>query len=141
MNTQQPVVSMKKIMDVFAKIHKGLNKEQLNELDKELLKIYPSEQSEVLVSTDYSEENNSVGVSIYVSEPKTNTTIQKLPFNQLMSELLQSTDIDKLKNIWKCLELMERTDRNDYEVDFIPVFYTKEINQFDIHFRIIKNSH
>ena len=57
-----------------------------------------------------------------------------------MFEYLLRADIEKLPDVFECIKLMERKEGNKYEVDFIPVFYTEEIDRYDIHFRIIKKA-
>lgn len=92
-NTTTKIISIHRLTNFFKKIYLGLNQEQLKELEKELLKIYPSENSEVLFSTDYSEEDNSVGVSIYVSNPISQNDVTKLEFPILISQYLSRADI------------------------------------------------
>lgn len=139
MEEGKPLVSIHKIAKSFQKICAGLQKQQLEELDKELIKIYPSEDSEVLLQADYEEEENSIGLSIYVSHPLKNDDLEKLSFDQLVFEYLIRADISKLTQVSSCLNLMENQGDNNYDIDFVPVFYTKEIHRHDIHLRISKN--
>lgn len=134
MNTQ---ISIKKLALAFEKIYKGIQQYQLDELDKEIIKIYPSTESEVLLSADYEEEENSIGMSIYVSKPQTEN-IEKKTFDKIMFEYLIHADIEKLVNFAECIELMERKQGTNYDIDFIPVFYTQEIGKYDLHIRITK---
>lgn len=136
MVTANEIISIQKLAKSFEKIYHGLDKNQLEELDKETKKIYPSEESEVFLSTDYSEEENSVGVSIYVSKPLSQNNLPKINFDKLMLEYLLRTDIRKLPVLFECIERMEQKGKNQYKIDFIPVFYTKELDKHDIHFRI-----
>ena len=130
--------SIKKLALVFEKIDKGAQQFQLSELNKELLKIYPSSESELSLSADYSEDDNSVGISIYVSKPQTDKLTQAIPFGKLMFEYLIRADIKKLVNFAECIELMERKTANKYDIDFIPVFYNDELGDYYIHLRITK---
>lgn len=138
MNKDKSLISIHKITKSFQKIYAGLNTQQLEELDKELMKMYPSENSEVLFCSDYGEEENSIGISIYVSAPKTNDNLQKISFDKLVFEYLIRADLSKLMQVSDCLKLMESKGTSQYEIDFVPVFYTKEIDKYDIHFRIVK---
>ncbi len=135
---EEKKVSVKKIEMICNKIANGIEKFQLYELDKELLKIYPTDNSEVFLATDYDEDDNSVGISIYVSNPQTEEEVKPISFNKLLFEYLILTDIQKLTNVWECLELMERKSGDKYDLDFIPVFYTEEINMYDLNLRITK---
>ena len=137
-NTTTKLISIHKLTKFFKKIYTGSNPEQLKELEKELMKMYPSEESEVLLSTDYSEDENSVGVSIYVSNPIPQVEATKMDFPALMFQYLSHADTRKLPSVFECLERMEKTGTDCYELDFIPVFYTDEINKYDIHFRIFR---
>ncbi len=139
MNTNQNTVSIHKLARSFEKIYKGLDKHQISEMDKELIKMYPSKESEVLLSTDYGEEENSMGVSIYVSKPLAKEKLEPISFDKLMFENLIRADISKLTNVSECIELMERKGSNTYEIDFIPVFYNEELKDYYIHFRITRN--
>ena len=127
-----------KMMQIFNKIEKGAHTEHLAALSEELLKIHPTDESEVYLTTDYDNEEYSVGASIYVSNPLAAENVKPIPFGKLMKEYLLRSDVNKLQYIAECLELMERTDGDQYDVDFIPVFYTEEIGSHDIHFRITK---
>ena len=138
MSVDKNTVNIKKIATVFEKIHKGIVQFQLDELDKELIKIYPTNESEILLSADYSEDDNSVGISIYVSKPQTSENTENIPFDKIMFEYLIRCDIEKLTNFAECVELMERAKGDKYDIDFIPVFYTKEIDKYDLHLRITK---
>ena len=138
MDTEKTIVNIKKLARAFDKIYKGIAQNQLDELNKELLKIHPTDDSEVLLFADYDEEENSMGLSIYVSNPDTDEELEALSFDKLMFEYLLLADITKLSNVWECIELMERSEGEDYDMDFIPVFYTKEIDKYDLHIRITK---
>lgn len=139
MNKEKKHISIHKIAQSFHKIYEGLNKEQLKELDKELLKMYPSEHSEVLFFPDYGEEENSMGLSIYVTHPQKDKAVKAINFSQLVLEYLIRADIAKLPQLSLCIELLERKGTNNYEVDFIPAFYNEDIDEYNIHFRITKN--
>ncbi len=138
MDTDRQIVNIKKTAKAFDKIYKGIEKHQLDELDKELVKIYPTDESEVLISTDYDEEENSVGVSIYVSKPQTSENEQIITFDKLMFEYLIYADIAKLTHVWECIKLMERKKGDKYDLDFIPVFYNDDLGDYYIHCRITK---
>ncbi|MCP5501129.1 MAG: hypothetical protein H7A25_14575 [Leptospiraceae bacterium] len=138
MENTNKIISLQKLAQIFTKVYRGLNPEQLLKLEEELLKLYPSEESEVLVSADYSEEKNSVGLSIYVSKPFPQENIQKLEWDRLMLEYLLRADVRRLPVVYECLERMERKASEKYELDFIPVFYNDELGDYYIHIRIFK---
>jgi len=139
MNTPKTILNIKNLALAFEKIFKGIEKLQLDELDKELIKIYPSNNSQVLLSTDYDDDENSVGLSIYVSNPTSENNLQKIEFDKLMFQYLIYADITKLNDIWECIQLMERKDGDKYDLDFIPVFYNDQLGDYYIHCRITKN--
>ena len=139
MEQNQAFVSVHKLTKIFEKIYAGLDTYQLGELDKELVKMYPSEESEVWFYSDYDEEGNSVGISIYITKPLSEEAAQPKSFDKLMSAYLMRADIAKLPKVSSCLGRMEKKVGEGYEVDFIPVHYTKKIDKYNIHFRIIKN--
>lgn len=138
MDTNKATININSLIKKFEKIYKGLNKEQLTELDKELSKIYPSEQSEVLIAADYDNDENSMGLDIFISQPLSTTTVKNINFDKLMQEYLIRADINKLTNVVKCLELMENKGKNNYEIDFIPVFYNDDLKNYYFHSRITK---
>ena len=135
----EKLVSVHKLAKSFQKIYAGLNEQQLEALDKELMKIYPSEESEVLFGSDYGEGENSMGISIYVTQPLMEENLKKISFDKLVFEYLVRADVSKLNQVSECLSLMEIKADDHYEIDFIPVHYTKAINKYDIHLRITKN--
>lgn len=139
MEKTKDIVNIKKLELAFNKIYQGIEKYQSDELNKELVKMYPTDDSEVMLSAGYDEEENSMGIGIYVSKPKTDKEPDIIPFNQLMFEYLLRTDIEDLGNIMECIDLMERKSGNKYDVDFIPVFYNDELDNYYIHYRITKN--
>lgn len=138
MTANQDIISVQKLITHFDTIYKSINKTQVEKLENELLKMHPSHKSEVFISSDYSEEENSVGISIYISEPKTGNEKKPLAFDTLMQEYLIKADISKFKQVYECLELMSKKGNENYEVDFIPVFYNDELKDYYIHIRIIK---
>lgn len=138
----QPFVSVYRISEVFEKIYDGLDTYQLDELDKELMKIYPSEESKIWFYADYDEEDNTVGISIYITNPcplsEEEETISPMDFDRLMITYLIRADIGNLPQLACCLGKMEEKQGEEYEIDFIPVHYTKKIDKYNIHFRITK---
>lgn len=139
MNKEKKHISIHKLAQSFQKIYAGLDKTQLTALEEELLKMYPSEQSEVLFFPDYGEEENSMGLSIYVTHPKKEKVIEKVNFDQVIFKYLIRADVAKLPQLSFCIELLEQRGTDKYEVDFIPVFCNEAIDEYNIHFRITKN--
>lgn len=139
MEESKPIISVHKIIQFFSKAATKLDEQQLKALDEELKKIYPTEKSEVSLTSSYSEEDNSIGISIFLSHPIQEEPVVALSFNQLMSEYLIRADIAKLPQVFDCINLLEKKEGQQYTVDFIPVFYTEAINKHDIHLRISKN--
>lgn len=139
MEESKPIISVHKIIQFFSKAAIKLDEQQLKALDEELKKIYPTEKSEVSLTSSYSEEDNSIGISIFLSHPIQEEPVVTLSFNQLMSEYLIRADIAKLPQVFDCINLLEKKEGQQYTVDFIPVFYTEAINKHDIHLRISKN--
>ena len=138
MEKDNPTVSVHKIAKAFQKMHKGLVQYQLDALEKELLNMYPSEESEVMIFTDYDEEENSIGVGLYVSKAIQVKAAEKIDFDQLMLEFLKRMDISRMAQLYSCIGLMERKEGTDYELDLIPVHYSKNIDKHTINFRIFK---
>ena len=139
MEKDNPTVNVHKIAKAFRQFYKGLEQYQLDALEKELLNMYPSEDSEVMIFTGYDEEDNSIGVSLFVTNAIQVEGKQKMDFNQLLLEYLIRMDIERMDQLDNCIRLMERKEGDSYEVDFIPVSYNKRIDKYNIHFRIIKN--
>lgn len=138
MDNNKQQISIFKIAKTFEKIYKGLNKKQVAEVEKEMAKIVSSESSEVFMAADYEDEENSMGMSIYISNPLTEQDTKKIHFDKLMFEYLLRADISKLPDIMECIDLMECKGTDNYSIDAMPVFYTKELGDYDIQFRITK---
>lgn len=122
----------------FEKIYQGLDKTQVQVLEQELLKMYPSDQSQVWIFSGYSEDDNLIGMNIGISQALDETKTAK-SFNELMKNYLFYADIQKLKGVSECINLMERKTGKRYEVDLIPAFYHHELKEYHIHFRITKH--
>ncbi len=134
----EQTVSVQSLAQYFQKIYEGLPDEQRSVFDKEIRQMYPSPQSEVSVSSGYNEDDNSIGVSVYVSKPLREDEINPKNFGELMREYLHFSDTSRFVDIFECLQLMERQSGTDYEIDFIPVLYTQRLDSFYIHYRIKK---
>lgn len=134
---QQEFLSVWQIAQQFEKIYQGIDKTQVQVLEQELLKMYPSEKSQVWIFSDYGEDDNSIGLDIGISEALKNVDTPKT-FAQLMQNYLIYTDLQKLTGLAECIKLMERKAGEKYEVDLIPVFYHDELKNHHIHLRIIK---
>ena len=95
MEKDNVTVNVHKIAKAFQKFNMGLEPYQLDALEKELLNMYPSEDSEVMIFTDYDEEENSIGLGLYVSKAKQVEVSQKINFDLLMLEYLQRMDVSR----------------------------------------------
>ena len=151
MNTQtqqnnDPTVATKnpftvfKMIQIFEKIEKGAHAEHFAVLNKELQKIHPTDESEVFFKSAYSPDDNSIGINLYVSKPKTEENAEPMPFGKLMTEYFLRSDINSLGSISKSFVSMELTEGADYDVDLIPLFYDDEADDYYIHFRIMKEA-
>jgi len=139
MNTKKETVSIFRIAKAFEKIYKGLNKEQISIIEQqEMVKVVPSNKTEVHIGVGYEDEGNSIGLSIYVSNPKKSPNPQKVRFDKLMFEYLLKSDVERLTNVMECINLMERKGKNSYTIDGIPVFYSEDLGDYYLHLRIKK---
>ncbi len=139
MNDNKQQISIAKLAKAFEKIHKGLNKEQVNVIVKEeMSKVIPSENSEVYMTADYDDEENSMGMSIYVSNPLPMQDIKELHFDKIMFEYLIRTDFNKLSDIMECINLLEHKGSDYYTIDGTPVFYAKELKDYCFQITITK---
>jgi len=136
MNTIPKISNFKELKEVFNRIYKGLDKTQLAQFELEMQKLIPSDKSEIFIASGTDNEDNSITISSYVSDPAINHDY--LTFDKIMELWLQIVDFDKLKNISECLDILEQTQKDDYEVDYIPVRYNDKINKHTTNFRIIK---
>lgn len=126
------------LLDLFDKVSEQAQEMQLNEISKELSKIYPSEISLVTMMGDYDEQDNSVGLSIYVSDPALPEGVEEMDFYTFFAASLMLVEPAKLKNILACFTLMERKDGEKYDIDFVPVFFSDKLNEYYFHCRITK---
>jgi hypothetical protein len=126
------------LLGIFEKIGKQAQEIQLNELSKELSKIYPSESSLVAMMCDYDEEENSVGLSVYVSAPTLPEAAKETDFYVFFAASLMLVEPEQLKKMLTCLTLMEQKDGEKYDLDFVPVFFNDELKEYYLHCRITK---
>ncbi len=139
MNNNNKKVSISKLVKAFEKIYKGLNKMQITAFEtEELFKIVPSEETEVFMASDYDDEENSMGVSLYVSKPLANQNPESIRFDKIMFECLVKADTKKFSNIMQCINLMERKGTDNYSIDYIPVSYDKKLGDYYIQYTITK---
>ncbi len=142
MNDTKQSISIYKLAKAFEKMSKGFSGKSKEELaiieQQEMSKIIPSENSEVYMVADYDNDENSIGLSIYVSNPLEKKQIKEIHFNKIMFEYLLRADINKLKNIMECIDLMENKGKDNYSIDGIPVFYSKKTDDYYFQIRITK---
>ncbi len=140
MSDEEATVIIKKLNSAFKKASEGIEKSQQDEFNREIMKMYPQKDSKASISADYDEKENSVGFSIYVSAPSLGVKPPEIHFSKFIYECLLLSDADKLKNVWECIELMERKEGTEYDLDFIPVYYNNELYEYYIHGRIRKKA-
>ncbi len=139
MNDSTPKISVLKLSQAFDKIYKGLDKMQVTALEtEELYKIIPSDKTEVFMASDYDNDDNSIGLSVFVSNPRKEINPNEKCFDKIMSEYLIRADISKFANIMQCINLMERKGTDKYSIDFIPVSYNDELKDYYLQFTITK---
>ena len=135
---EKPALSLLKMIRAFEKIGRGIAPFPLGELEKELLKMQPSEESEVSFFADYDEEDHSLGLSIYVSLPLAEEKPEKCSFGMMMHDYLLRADLKNLPAVWNCLQMTEQKEGETYEIDFIPVFFNEELGDFYFRCRFTK---
>ena len=142
MTATTPQVDVYKISKAFEKISKGFKGKHLDELNlitqQEFSKIVPSETSEVYIGSGYSPDDKTLGLMIYVSNPKQNPTKEDLLFDKLMQELLIRADISQLPILMTCLNMMQPENTDNYSIDGIPVFYNKKLDEYYLQIAIKK---
>jgi len=142
MTATTPQVDVYKISKAFEKISKGFKGKHLDELnliaEQEFSKIVPSENSEVFIAGGYSPDDQTLGLNVYVSNPKQNPTKEELRFEKFMYELLVRADISKLPALMASLNMMKPEGSDNYLIDGIPVHFNRELNDYYMHFVIKK---
>jgi len=142
MTATTPQVDVYKISKAFEKISKGFKGKHLDELnliaEQEFSKIVPSENSEVFIAGGYSPDDQTLGLNVYVSNPKQNPTKEELRFEKFMFELLVRADISKLPALMASLNMMKPEGSDNYLIDGIPVHFNRELNDYYMHFVIKK---
>jgi len=142
MTANTPQVDVYKIAKAFEKISKGFKGKHLDELniitEQEFSKLVPSENSEVYIASGYTPDDNRLSISVYVTNPKKNPNKEELRFEKFMFELLIRADISKLPTLVKCLDMMQLEESDSYFIDGIPAFFDKSLNEYYIHFIIVK---
>jgi hypothetical protein len=84
------------LLHLFYKISEQTQETHLREFSKELRKIYPTENSLVTIISDYDEEENSVGLSIYVASPALLKDVEKTDFYAFFAASLTLVEPAKL---------------------------------------------
>ncbi len=142
MTANTPQVDVYKIAKAFEKISKGFKGKNLEELniisEQEFSKIVPSENSEVYIGAGYTIDDKTLGLMIYVSNPKQNPTTEELHFDKFMFELLIRADISKLSVLMACLDMMQPEGSDNYSIDGIPVFYNNKLDEYYLQIAIKK---
>ncbi len=139
MNNNSTKISVFKLSQAFEKIYKGLNKMQVTALEtEELFKVIPSHSTEVFMASGYDNDDNTIGLSVYISNPLKENNSQIKSFDKIMNEYLQRSDTSRFENIMQCINLMESKGKDKYTLDFIPVFYNEDLKEYYLHLSITK---
>ena len=127
--------SVHSLNKAFTKIYKGLEPEYVTRMEEEMLKIVPSDESEVFLKAGYDEEENTCTFNVYVSKPK-KTEIDNLHFDDIVFQWLLMADVEQLPSWLSCINYMERAEGDLYEIDGIPTHYNEDLGDFYFHFSI-----
>jgi hypothetical protein len=142
MNIATARIDVSNLAKAFEKIGKSFKGKHLDELNfithQQFSKIIPSENSEVLLAGGYSPDDQTLGLNVYVSNPKKNPQPDDLRFEKFMFELLIRADINKLNVLKESLDLMKFDGTENYKIDGIPVHYNEELGDYYMYFVIKK---
>ncbi len=131
-------ISIHKIKKAFEKIYAGMDKTLVPELENEIHQLVPSDTSEVYMVAGYDEQDNRIGVSVYVSNPLNKADIKDMHFDEIFYQWLLKANITKLPDVMECIDYMERKGTDRYEIGFINVSYNKGLGDHCFNFSITK---
>ncbi len=131
-------ISIDSIAALFTKMYQRLPQKALTVIEKELAKIVPTASSRVLFSAGFSEDDNTLIINIFVTNPNKNTAQDTITFTSVLSLLLQYAEINKLSDVMDCIHRLERSSGDDYIIDGIPVTFNEDTGMYYFRFTITK---
>lgn len=131
-------INIDSIASSFTKMYEGLSADALPGIEKELAKIVPSASSKVLLSAGFDENNSTLIINIFVTNPQKNVEPDTITFSSVLSLLLQFSEIKKLPDVMDCIDRLERNFGDNYTIDGIPVSYNEDTGMYYFRFTITK---
>ena len=127
-------VSVDSLHKAFQKISAGLDPVKLSRIEKEMRKIVPTENSEVIAMPGYIDEDNRLSISLYISEVQ---EVSNLKFDDIIEKLLKKISIDKLDILNKCVLRLE-SKGTKYDIDATEIRYSDSVNSYNTELYIFK---
>jgi len=131
-------ININSVLVAFDKICSGLNPQRVSVMEKELQKMVPSAESEVLIKTGYSDNDNTLSINLFVNKVLSVDKLDVTDLNKILRKMILKADISELSNVKLCIDMMERKKGDVYVIDGIPAFYDDESDDFYIHITITK---
>ncbi len=130
------VTSIDSLHKAFIKIHEGLETEFVSRIEQEMIQLVPSENSSVFLKAGYSENENTLSLNVYVSNPQ--SEVKEIHFSDIIYQWLIKADVENLPLIQKYILLMEAKKGDSYEIDAIPAIYNDQLKEYYLRFVVSK---
>ena len=130
-------INVATILQSFAKIHAGLQEKYLSVVEKEISRIMPLPESEVVTMAGYGEEENEMSMTFFVSKLQDAEISTEHKFMDTITALLMKTDIEKLVHVHDCLRLLEKKGAK-YQIDATKAKHNKRLGDYVFYLFISK---
>jgi len=121
---------------LFEKLNNILDKTRIPLLNEELAKLVPTENSHILLAADMVFEPASVGFSVIMTEPSKNVPIDSIEFIEIFKIWASRNTEKKINAVKTCLSELNIDISDQWDIDFVPVYYVEKLKQTVFHFRI-----
>ncbi len=130
------ITSIDSLHKAFIKIYQGLGVEFVSRIEQEMIQLVPSEDSSVFLKAGYSENENTLSLNVYVSNPQKDP--KEIHFSEIIYQWLIKADVENLPLIQKYILLMEAKKGDSYDIDAIPAIYTEQLKEYYLRFVVSK---
>ena len=123
-------------IELFDKLYSLLDKTRIPRLNEELVKLVPTQNSKVFMSTDMIYEPASIGFTVLVSNPASNVSVETIDFTEVFKMWAKKNIKKRVQNVNICLTELTMAVSDKWDIDFVEVYYDESSTYYALHFRI-----
>jgi len=123
-------------IELFDKLYNLLDKTRIPRFNEELAKLVPTEKSEIFLAAGMVYEPASIGFSVFITNTAQNINPQNLLLPEIFSIWVKRNSHTKINAVKTCLSELNMQVSNQWDIDFVSVYYDASLVQNGFHFRI-----